>query len=57
MIYACCLDTIPGHQSAFSSYPATVYSGDDFYILSSNMVSISSKFSLLCLHVLAAWTR
>jgi hypothetical protein len=35
-------DTIPGHQSAFSSYPATVYSGDDFYILSSNMVTMET---------------
>ena len=54
-----CLDTIPGHRSAFSSYPARLYSGDDFYILSSNMVSI--KCTIFCvlfnIHVSTAWFR
>ncbi|XP_062501314.1 putative phospholipase B-like 2 [Corticium candelabrum] len=35
-------DFIPGHQVSFSSYPATIYSGDDFYILSSHLVTIET---------------
>lgn len=29
---------IPGHTQAFSSYPGSIFSGDDFYILSSGLV-------------------
>ncbi|XP_026574449.1 putative phospholipase B-like 2 [Pseudonaja textilis] len=34
--------TIPGHTQAFSSYPGTIFSGDDFYILSSGLVSLET---------------
>lgn len=30
---------IPGSIQVFSSYPGTIFSGDDFYILSSGLVS------------------
>lgn len=30
---------IPGYTQAFSSYPGAIFSGDDFYILSSGLVS------------------
>ena len=33
-------EIIPGHTQAFSSYPGRLYSGDDFYILSSGLVSV-----------------
>ena len=32
-------DIIPGRKQSFSSYPGSVTSGDDFYMLSSGMVS------------------
>ncbi|KAM7451985.1 putative phospholipase B-like 2 [Porites harrisoni] len=32
-------DIIPGRKQSFSSYPASMTSGDDFYMLSSGMVS------------------
>ncbi|XP_066467223.1 LOW QUALITY PROTEIN: putative phospholipase B-like 2 [Tiliqua scincoides] len=34
--------TIPGHTQAFSSYPGSIYSGDDFYILSSGLVALET---------------
>ncbi|XP_039188557.1 putative phospholipase B-like 2 [Crotalus tigris] len=34
--------TIPGHTQAFSSYPGTIFSGDDFYVLSSGLVSLET---------------
>ncbi|XP_038618687.1 putative phospholipase B-like 2 [Tachyglossus aculeatus] len=30
---------VPGHEQAFSSYPGTIFSSDDFYILSSGLVA------------------
>ncbi|XP_061458352.1 putative phospholipase B-like 2 [Rhineura floridana] len=33
---------IPGFTQAFSSYPGTIFSGDDFYILSSGLVSLET---------------
>nr|CAB3264926.1 putative phospholipase B-like 2 [Phallusia mammillata] len=33
---------LPGHTSSFSSGPGRIYSGDDFYILSSGLVSIET---------------
>lgn len=35
-------DVIPGEVQAFSSYPGTIFSGDDFYILSSGLVTIET---------------
>ena len=32
-------EVIPGRKQSFSSYPGTMTSGDDFYMLSSGMVS------------------
>lgn len=31
---------IPGGTQAFSSYPGSIFSGDDFYILSSGLVRV-----------------
>lgn len=31
-------DPLPGGTQAFSSYPGSIFSGDDFYILSSGLV-------------------
>lgn len=31
-------DLLPGGTQAFSSYPGSIFSGDDFYILSSGLV-------------------
>lgn len=39
-------DMIPGHSQAFPSYPGRLYSGDDFYILSSGMVRRGCGFEL-----------
>uniref|UniRef100_A0A8D0CEX0 Phospholipase B-like n=1 Tax=Salvator merianae TaxID=96440 RepID=A0A8D0CEX0_SALMN len=33
---------IPGYAQTFSSYPGTIFSGDDFYILSSGLVSLET---------------
>ncbi|XP_028914484.1 putative phospholipase B-like 2 [Ornithorhynchus anatinus] len=33
---------VPGHEQAFSSYPGTIFSSDDFYILSSGLVALET---------------
>ncbi|XP_072352395.1 putative phospholipase B-like 2 isoform X1 [Scyliorhinus torazame] len=33
---------IPGEEQAFSSYPGTLFSGDDFYIMSSRLVALET---------------
>ncbi|KAM5237747.1 putative phospholipase B-like 2 [Ctenodactylus gundi] len=33
---------VPGHRQVFSSYPGTIFSGDDFYILSSGLVTLET---------------
>ncbi|XP_060641422.2 putative phospholipase B-like 2 [Anolis sagrei] len=33
---------VPGYIQAFSSYPGTIFSGDDFYILSSGLVCLET---------------
>ncbi|KAF7709810.1 putative phospholipase B-like 2 [Silurus meridionalis] len=33
---------IPGNTQAFSSYPGSIFSGDDFYILSSGLVTLET---------------
>ncbi|XP_009329100.1 PREDICTED: putative phospholipase B-like 2 [Pygoscelis adeliae] len=33
---------IPGSIQVFSSYPGTIFSGDDFYILSSGLVALET---------------
>ncbi|XP_026199967.1 putative phospholipase B-like 2 [Anabas testudineus] len=35
-------DPLPGGTQAFSSYPGTIFSGDDFYILSSGLVTLET---------------
>lgn len=35
-------DLVPGHVMAFSSYPGLVYSGDDFTVLSSGLVTLET---------------
>jgi len=35
-------DIIPGRRSVFSSYPAHIISGDDFYLLSSGLVAVET---------------
>lgn len=35
--------TIPGHTMTFSSYPGTLMSGDDYYLISSGLVGLIVK--------------
>uniref|UniRef100_A0A0S7G278 Phospholipase B-like n=2 Tax=Poeciliopsis prolifica TaxID=188132 RepID=A0A0S7G278_9TELE len=35
-------DSLPGGTQAFSSYPGSIFSGDDFYILSSGLVTLET---------------
>lgn len=35
-------DLIPGGTQAFSSYPGSIFSGDDFYIISSGLVTLET---------------
>ncbi|KAM9743645.1 putative phospholipase B-like 2 [Menidia menidia] len=35
-------DPLPGGTQAFSSYPGSIFSGDDFYILSSGLVTLET---------------
>ncbi|XP_064392247.1 putative phospholipase B-like 2 [Halichondria panicea] len=34
---------IPGHRQSFSSYPGRLYSGDDFYVLGSGLVTMETS--------------
>uniref|UniRef100_A0A674F6C2 Phospholipase B-like n=1 Tax=Salmo trutta TaxID=8032 RepID=A0A674F6C2_SALTR len=36
-------DPIPGGTQAFSSYPGSIFSGDDFYILSTGLVTLETS--------------
>ncbi|XP_052316717.1 putative phospholipase B-like 2 [Oncorhynchus keta] len=36
-------DPIPGRTQAFSSYPGSIFSGDDFYILSTGLVTLETS--------------
>ncbi|XP_076007165.1 putative phospholipase B-like 2 [Genypterus blacodes] len=35
-------DVVPGGTQAFSSYPGSIFSGDDFYIMSSGLVTLET---------------
>lgn len=41
--------TIPGHTVTFSSYPGTLMSGDDYYLISSGMVGLVVKEDWSCI--------
>lgn len=47
---------IPGYTQAFSSYPGAIFSGDDFYILSSGLVSSVFLFCGVLDGVGGAWS-
>ena len=36
---------VPGNDVSFSGYPGIIWSGDDFYTISSGLVSFTSRFS------------
>uniref|UniRef100_A0A8C8IU10 Phospholipase B-like n=1 Tax=Oncorhynchus tshawytscha TaxID=74940 RepID=A0A8C8IU10_ONCTS len=38
-------DPIPGGTQAFSSYPGSIFSGDDFYILSTGLVTLETSIN------------
>jgi hypothetical protein len=58
-------DLVPGHKIAFSSYPATVVSLDDFYMLSSGMAILETTignfndnlWKCVTPETLSYWTR
>ena len=51
-IYLFTVDPVPGTTMTFSSYPGTLMSGDDFYLLDSGLVSnvtaVLAFFHFLC---------
>lgn len=42
--------TIPGHTMTFSSYPGTLMSGDDYYLISSGLVGLIVKGDCILLN-------
>ncbi|XP_023243067.1 putative phospholipase B-like 2 [Centruroides sculpturatus] len=36
---------IPGHTTTFSSYPGCIFSGDDFYVISSGLVALETSIT------------